>query len=55
MHGLQHEAALMAALAARDVLRPGQDVELADSWGLDCYTRRNIVDAVRSFRCHVSV
>lgn len=30
----------------RQPLRLGKDVKEVDSWGMDCYTRRNIIDAV---------
>lgn len=28
----------------RQPLRLGKDVKEVDSWGMDCYTRRNIID-----------
>ncbi len=32
----------------RQVLQLGQDVQEIDSWGLDCYTRKNIQDGMVS-------
>ena len=32
------------AASMRGVLQLGQDVQEIDSWGLDCYTRKNIHD-----------
>ena len=32
------------AIQRRDALRLGVDVAEADTWGMDCYTRRNIQD-----------
>lgn len=40
------EAHLVAQVAARQTLRAGTDVVEVDSWGMDCYSRKNIVDAI---------
>jgi hypothetical protein len=37
---------LNRAVTERRALRLGEDVAEVDSWGMDCYTRRNIQDAV---------
>eukprot|EP00884_Botryococcus_braunii_P008482 jgi/Botrbrau1/17635/Bobra.0166s0066.1 len=39
-------ACLNRAVTDRRALRPGVDVQEINSWGMDCYTRRNIQDAV---------
>ena len=36
------------AASMRQVLQLGQDVQEIDSWGLDCYTRKNIQDGTAS-------
>ncbi len=36
----------MAQVAARQTLRAGTDVVEVDSWGMDCYSRKNIADAI---------
>lgn len=33
-------------VVSRQALLPGVDVVEADTWGMDCYTRRNVFDAV---------
>lgn len=45
------------AASMRQVLQLGQDVQEIDSWGLDCYTRKNIYDGGHRHRwacgaCH---
>ncbi|KAL4445829.1 hypothetical protein ABPG77_009028 [Micractinium sp. CCAP 211/92] len=37
---------LNRAVSARNTLQLGTDAEEVDSWGMDCYVRRNILDAV---------
>ncbi|GIL69137.1 hypothetical protein Vretifemale_124 [Volvox reticuliferus] len=41
------EAELASAVRSRRVLVLGEHVKEVDCWGMDCYTRRNIFDAVR--------
>ncbi|KXZ45516.1 hypothetical protein GPECTOR_53g102 [Gonium pectorale] len=41
------EAELAAAVRERRVLKMNEHVVEVDCWGMDCYTRRNIFDAVR--------
>lgn len=36
----------MTQVRARQALQAGQDVVEKDSWGMDCYTRRNLFDAI---------
>ncbi|GFR46120.1 hypothetical protein Agub_g7609 [Astrephomene gubernaculifera] len=43
----QKEAQLAAAVRGRRALVLGEHVKEVDCWGMDCYTRRNIFDAVR--------
>ncbi len=33
-------------VAARNALRLGHEVSEADTWGMDCHTRKNVVDAI---------
>lgn len=40
------EVCLNRAVTNRKTLVMGVDVDEVDSWGMDCYTRRNILDAV---------
>ncbi len=35
---------LNRAVSARNTLQLGTDAEEVDSWGMDCYVRRNILD-----------
>ena len=42
---------LNRAVTRRDTLRLGDDVREIDSWGIDCYTRRNIQDGGRAGTC----
>ncbi|PRW58999.1 putative histone-lysine N-methyltransferase ATXR3 isoform X1 [Chlorella sorokiniana] len=37
---------LNRSVTARDTVKLGSDVQEVDSWGMDCYVRRNILDAV---------
>lgn len=37
---------LNRAVTNRHTLRLGEDAEEVDSWGMDCYVRRNIMDGV---------
>ena len=39
-------ACLNRAITHRATVKLGEDVEEINSWGMDCYTRRNIQDAV---------
>jgi hypothetical protein len=42
----EREASLSSQVERRACLVPGEDVAEADIWGMDCYTRRNVFDAV---------
>jgi hypothetical protein len=44
--GCNPSTCLNRAVSKRDAVRLGVDVEEIDSWGMDCYTRKNIYDAV---------
>jgi len=35
---------LNRSVTARDTVKLGSDVQEVDSWGMDCYVRRNILD-----------
>jgi len=37
---------LNRAVTKRETVKMGEDIDEIDSWGLDCYTRRNIYDAI---------
>ena len=42
--GCQGVGCVNTAIQRRDALRLAVDVAEADTWGMDCYTRRNIQD-----------
>ena len=42
--GCEGRPCLNRAIGLRRQLRPGTDLNEADVWGFDCYTRRNIHD-----------
>ena len=44
--GCDNKRCLNRAVTRRETVRLGEDVEEINSWGMDCYTRRNIQDAV---------
>ncbi|KAL4859889.1 Histone-lysine N-methyltransferase [Chlorella vulgaris] len=40
------DTCLNRAVSNRRILRLGEDADEVDSWGMDCYVRRNVMDAV---------
>lgn len=46
-HHFRHvELALVQAVSNRKILELGKDIIEAHTWGMDCYTRRNVHDAM---------